>query len=265
MRLVKQLIMNIFNHEIAALASQLAYALIFSFFPFAYLLTMILSFIQLNSIDLVSSFTNMLPSYALVALQEGLGNSARQSNEPWLWVVVIAWIGAASNGMNVLMLTFRRAFGEREGKRFWLLNYLKSIVMMLFLGVGLVLSFGLIVIGNQWETWFQNNIDMRGLHFIWSILRYVFVLLMPTVLFAVIYKAALPIHIHWRVVFTGAFFASLGWLISSWGFSWVAMTFLKFSIYGSLGGVMLFLIWLYLLSFIFLLGGEIITSWKMYK
>ncbi|MNN58498.1 hypothetical protein D3C81_1735470 [compost metagenome] len=56
----------------------------------------------------------------------------------------------------------------------------------------------------------------------------------------------------------GAMFSTIGWIITSILFSIYVNQFSDFTkTYGSLGGVMILLIWLYISSIIILAGGEI--------
>ena len=61
-----------------------------------------------------------------------------------------------------------------------------------------------------------------------------------------------------KSVLPGSIFATLGLIIASSGFNFYVSSFGKYSItYGSLGGIIVFLIWIYLLSTITLVGAEI--------
>ena len=61
-----------------------------------------------------------------------------------------------------------------------------------------------------------------------------------------------------REVLPGAGFSTLGWLVVSMAFAYYVDNFARFSaIYGSIGGVMILLIWLYLSAVIILIGGEL--------
>lgn len=56
----------------------------------------------------------------------------------------------------------------------------------------------------------------------------------------------------------GAVVATLGWLITSLGFSYYVNNFANYSrFYGSLGAIIILLTWLYLSSMIVLIGGEV--------
>ncbi len=63
---------------------------------------------------------------------------------------------------------------------------------------------------------------------------------------------------HFKWVFLGATLATVLWLLASWGFSFFVSNFARFDeMYGALSAVVVLLFWLYLTSFIILLGAEV--------
>lgn len=65
----------------------------------------------------------------------------------------------------------------------------------------------------------------------------------------------------WRWVTTGSLFASLGWIAASAGFSYYLAQFAHYNeTYGSLGAVVVLLMWFYLTAFVILLGAELNSS-----
>lgn len=68
---------------------------------------------------------------------------------------------------------------------------------------------------------------------------------------------------QWVVL--GATVATIVWLIASWGFSVYVSNFGNFSeMYGSLSAVVIMLLWLFITSFIVLVGGELNCATELY-
>jgi membrane protein len=62
----------------------------------------------------------------------------------------------------------------------------------------------------------------------------------------------------WQWLSIGSVFAALMWLLASFGFSYYVSNFANYDkMYGTLGGVMVLLFWLYLSFYIVLLGAQI--------
>lgn len=68
-----------------------------------------------------------------------------------------------------------------------------------------------------------------------------------------------------RWVFPGALLATLLWLIASWGFSFYVSNFGSYGeVYGSISAVVVMLLWMFLTSFIILLGAELNSEIEKY-
>ncbi len=97
---------------------------------------------------------------------------------------------------------------------------------------------------------------------IWDRSRKIIALLFMVVIFALLYKYSIaPKERRYiRLVHTlpGAIFTTLGWILASTIFSYYVNNFANYSkTYGSLGGVIILLVWLYITSIMIVLGGEI--------
>ncbi|HZJ82972.1 MAG TPA: YihY/virulence factor BrkB family protein, partial [Clostridia bacterium] len=74
----------------------------------------------------------------------------------------------------------------------------------------------------------------------------------------VVYRCLPSRRMGWLEVFPGAIFSAVGWLAISMGFSFYVDNFGNYSrFYGSIGGLIALLVWLYLSAVVILIGGEI--------
>ena len=65
-------------------------------------------------------------------------------------------------------------------------------------------------------------------------------------------------RIGWYNAVPGAAFTTLGWILASYAFAYYVNNFSNYSrLYGSLGAVFIFMTWIFLTSFILILGGEV--------
>src|SRR5699024_5083359 len=105
---------------------------------------------------------------------------------------------------------------------------------------------------------------------LWSWIRIVIPLLYMILIFALLYKFSPAKNklneISLTSTLPGATFATLGWMVISIFFSYYVNNFGRFAItYGSLVGIILLLIWLYISSIIIVLGGEINATLKYFR
>lgn len=106
--------------------------------------------------------------------------------------------------------------------------------------------------------------------YLWAYLRILIPLIYMILIFALLYKFSpctskineIPIS----STFPGAVFTTLGWMITSIFFSYYVNNFGRYAItYGSLVGIILLLIWLFISSLIIILGGEINATLKYFE
>ena len=93
---------------------------------------------------------------------------------------------------------------------------------------------------------------------IWSFVRYGISITLMLVTFYLIYKYLPNRKLKFKNIRLGTIFATFGWIFASLLFSFYLNSFSNFEIiYGSLGGIFALIIWLYISTLIFLLGGEL--------
>jgi membrane protein len=186
--------------------------------------------------------------HKLVAASQGaLGLSAA------IGLLVALW--TASRGMSGLITALDIAYEERERRRF-----LKFNLIALLLTIGLVLG-GLVVIALVAVLPAALQFLAIGTTAKWLGLVVQWPLLIVVVMLglAVLYRYApdrdKP---QWRWVSPGALVATLLWLVASIGFTVYVANFNSYDkTYGSLGGVIILLTWLYMSSLVVLLGAVI--------
>jgi membrane protein len=98
----------------------------------------------------------------------------------------------------------------------------------------------------------------QGFELIWVILKYAIPLLAMIGVFTFLYWMTPNRKLSFREVIPGAIFTTAGWIVTSLLFQFYINNFGNYTkTYGSLGGVIALLIWLYISSNIIILGGEI--------
>ena len=89
-------------------------------------------------------------------------------------------------------------------------------------------------------------------------------------IFALLYKFSPCVekrkNIRLKNTLPGAIFTTIGWIITSSCFSYYVSNFGKYSTtYGSVGGVIVLLVWLYISSIIIILGGEVNAAIEFFR
>lgn len=248
------------NDGVSEIAAQLTYYLILSFFPFLITLLQIIRFTPLNDMNVVEGLLTSFPLQTQELLSSILQDVLSASGSRLLSIGIIGAIWSASNGIMSLIKAVNRAYDLSESRPYWKLKLL-SIVMTL--GLILVILFALFV--NVFENLIYNKyvvIHFPNSQVIFIIIQIVIVLISIVLILSLLYKFSPSIKKNVKITFKdslpGGLFASIGILISSKAFSIYVDNFGNYSkVYGSIGGIIVLLIWLYLTSIIVILGAEL--------
>jgi membrane protein len=179
-----------------------------------------------------------------------------------LSISIIITLFFASNAIMGVMRTFDRSFYQERKGRFmvkrWTAIKLTSILVMLILGTGLLLS---------------TQVSLRRLlskqfgwtrSYSWSMLHYVrwlVIVLLNYFSIACIYRFAPAVKVRWKMFSPGAIIACLLTIVASYLFSVWVNNFGKYNqLYGSLSTVLLLMNLIFFNALILLIGFELNVS-----
>lgn len=244
--------------EVPALAAQLTYYLILSIFPFLLFLVSLISFTPLSPDEILNSLQRFLPTSSHEMIHRTLTEIQEGRSQALLSFSMIGTIWSASKGVDAIMKALNKAYDEEETRRYYQVKGI-SILFMLALALTIALTLVLLIfgqwIGNQLAEWFALSDTFDTL---WAVGNYAIPLAVMALVFVFLYKYIPNRRLTFKEVLPGALFTTGGWIVTSLLFSYYVNNFGNYSkTYGSLGGVIVLLIWLYLSSLIIVLGGEI--------
>jgi membrane protein len=131
------------------------------------------------------------------------------------------------------------------------------------LTIGLIIAFVvallLPVFGKVLLDTVQSIIPIpESLEIVFRIVRWIIAFAVMVAVLATLYRVAPNKHYPFKYVIPGAIFATIVWQLISLGFSFYVSNFGNYSAtYGSLGGVIILMLWLFLTGLALVLGGEI--------
>jgi YihY family inner membrane protein len=175
-----------------------------------------------------------------------------------LSIGIIGAIWAGSSGVAGIMKTTNRAYEVRETRPMWKRLGL-AVGMTVFGGFAIITAFVLLVGGQVAGLAVADQIGLEGVAAsLFTLARWPIVISLLITAVAVLYWAAPNVDLPFRWITPGAIVFTVGWLAASYGFGIYVHNFGSYSVtYGTLGGVVVLLIWFYLTGFILLLGAEI--------
>ncbi|WP_238323085.1 YihY/virulence factor BrkB family protein [Gorillibacterium massiliense] len=246
------------DDEVPALSAQLTYYLILSFFPFLIFLVSIISSTSLSTASIISGITSVMPQASHSTIVSVLDEIERSRSSALLSIGMIGTIWSASKGVDAVMKAINKAYDQPENRPYWKTKGI-SLAATLLLAIAIVMTFGMLIFG-KWigERLFYFLHEPVSFDPLWSIAQYAIPLLVMALVFTLLYKYIPNIRLKFKEVLPGAAFSTIGWIVTSALFSFYVNHFGNYSkTYGSLGGIIVLLTWLYMSSIFVVLGGEI--------
>ncbi len=259
---LKDLIYRIKEDNVTAMGAQLAYYLILSIFPFLIFFLNILSYTPIARDDVLHSFIIILPADTQRLIAGLLSETISKSSDTLLSLSAITGIWAASRGIMSLIKSLNKAYDVDE-KRSYIELRAVAILFTLALLILLLIVLSTLVFGEILGNMIFDYLNMmQNFMIVWKYLRTLISLGFMILIFSLLYKFSPSIRnsnkIQFKHTLPGAIFASIGWIFTSGLFSYYINNFANYGkTYGSLGGIIVLLVWLYISSIIIITGGEI--------
>src|SRR5690625_3928195 len=254
----KEMFRRINEADVAGLSAQLAYFFLLSLFPFLLFLVTLLGFLPIDDRSVMYTLEAYLPDDVNRMINTNLTTLINNRSGSLLSISIIGTLWSASNGFNALKKSFNKAFGVEKERSYIVARIIAIGLMMLMVAViatALLLQVFGELIGKQLFGIFGLSENFIQL---WNTLRWVVSSITFFIVFLMLYKLGPNKKIRWRDTFWGALFATLGWQAASLGFSFYVNTLGNYSAaYGSLGTVIVLMIWFYLSGIIITTGGVI--------
>lgn len=164
----------------------------------------------------------------------------------------------ASGYLGAFMRACNAMYDVEEGRPFW-----KTVPLRLGLTLGAVmlvsLTLGALVLTGGIADTVGNAIGLGDtVVTVWDIVKWPVILLLVSLAFAVLYWAAPNVRQQgFRWISPGSLLAIVLWVLATVGFAVYVANFASYNkTYGSLGGVIVFLVWLWISNIAVLLGAE---------
>ncbi|EAE1050656.1 YihY family inner membrane protein [Listeria monocytogenes] len=246
------------RNDVSGNAAQLAYYMLFSIFPMLLIAVTLLAYLHIDKDSVFNMIKEFAPDQIMDFLEENLNNLLTQKNGGLLSIGIIATLWSASNGMNAVMKSLNKAYGVTNKR-----NYVVQRLLSMFFTLAMLATVGatllLLVFGQQIGMFLINHLNFSEdfLSF-WNNLRWTVTLIVIFVVFTFLYWVAPNRRSTLISVLPGALFSTIGWTVASLGFAYYVNNFGNYSAtYGSIGVIIILMLWFYLTGIILMIGGEL--------
>lgn len=244
-------------------AAQLSFYFLLALFPLLIFLTSVIGLVIGAESELRRSLLNYLaqvmPPEAFRLTASTLTEISLATSGAKISFGILATLWAASNGMGAVTDALNVAYDVKESRPWWL-QRLTAILLTFALSILIVGALIVILAGRKIFTWIAFTYEYGSLFtFTWKLLQWPMVLAFVLIAFALIYYLAPNVaEQKWKWVTPGSIIGVVLWLLVSFAFRVYLYFFDTYSnTYGSLGAVIILMLWLYMTGAAVLIGGEV--------
>ena len=263
MALGKRVWSEIDHDNVLTHAAALAYNYLGSLFPLLLFLTALLGFFaargsQLRDL-LFNALQQLIPGGASQLISTTMNEITKAAGGGKMTLGIVLGLVSASGGMSTMISSLNAAYDIRDSRPWW---KPRGIALALTTALIVLMTTALFIV--LFGSRIANHLAHAGwigpvVHIGWMVLQWPAALFFVTVSFALIYYYGPDLHEqHWYWITPGSLVGVTLWLIASFGLRLYLHFFNSYSkSYGSLGAVIILMLWFYITGLAFLMGGEI--------
>jgi membrane protein len=249
--------------EVFGRSAQLAYYFLLALFPLLLFLTSVIGLVMGSGTGLRHSLFNYLsqviPGDAFKLVDSTMYEVSTASGGGKVAFGILAALWAASNGMGAITDSLNVAYDVKESRPWWR-QRLTAVVLTIALSSLIITALVLVLYGGRIAEHLAGGYGLGDLFVLaWKVLQWPIALVFMLVSFALIYYFAPDLRDQkWTWITPGSAVGVGLWLLVSFGFRIYLHFFNSYSkTYGSLGAVIVLMLWLYLTGAAILIGGEV--------
>lgn len=242
-------------------AAALAYRLLLALFPFLVFLIALLGFLDVPQVFgwLQRQATVLVPAAAMEPIA-GVIDEVRQRRGGLLSFGILFAVGSASFAVLMLMDALNVAYRVKERRPTW-----KRVLLAPACTIGvaamLIVAAGFMIVGPSAASWLADQFGLEQLVVtLWSVLRWPVAVLLQMLAISLVYRVvpARTDRSGLGVLTPGAVLAVAVWIATSLGFGYYVRNVADYgATYGSLGAVIVLLLYCYISSAVLLFGAEV--------
>jgi membrane protein len=259
--LAKKTVRETIDDNVLGISAQVAYNFFFSLFPLLLFIAPMLGLLgdkRKLATDLLTRLALVVPADAFVLLKKVITDVIFANNAPGL--ISIGALFAAWSGSNIFT-TFADALNtayDVKDERSWWRKRLLALAVLVGWGVIITLVTGILLAGDDIVRYAQTNLGMGSSALeVWSVLQFPLAILLLVAFLYLMYWLLPYVRMDKRQILVGSVVAAFLFGVATLLFRLYVQHFPQNKAYGTIGAVMILLSWMYFVSVVILVGGEL--------
>lgn len=257
---LKKLYKIMTSNEMRILPGNIAFFMVLSLMPILTLVGIVFSKLPAAVVNMKEMLVSFLPVSIVNLLSNFFASDIKTGH---LAIILIIGFVVASNGAHAIILASNTLYKTKSSN--YIVRRFKAFLLIIILMLMFIFALSVLAFGN---TILKFILSLPLFDYINFDIYSLFVLLKYPTAFIVIYSLVKAIYtmapdkkIPSRFVTKGALFTTIGWIIVTLLYAFYATNIANYNrFYGSLSNIAMLMIWIYLISYVFVLGISINTS-----
>ena len=250
--------------SIVTRAQSLAFSFFLAIFPATIFLFSLIPYVPIQNFQdqLLLLIRNLLPHNAYESTRETIEDIIRHQRGGLLSLGFAFALYFTTNGFMALMRGFNSSYHEQEKRSPWK-RRIVAVVLTMILSVLLIVATVLIIFSEVTFKYLVKKAILKSKTQVVLILLGKWIVVFALFFFAIsfLYYYAPAVRKKWKFISAGSTFATILTIILSIGFAFFVNNFGQYNkVYGSIGTLIVILLWIYFNSLILLLGFELNAS-----
>ncbi|GAB4326106.1 MAG: YihY/virulence factor BrkB family protein [Bacteroidales bacterium] len=256
---------GLFKGSITHRAAAISFSIIVAIFPMIIVFFSIIPFLPIENFQqvLFNFINNITPDQAEPIIQKTVVDIISRPRRGLLSFNFVLALYFASNGFDSIIEAFNNTYHTPPQVRSWLKQKLVSILLFFITSLLIIVGITLLIGG----SWFLNLLQEKNLiapglsYYLLVGVRWLVILALFFFTFSFIYYLAPAKASKFRFISAGSSLATLLTLVATIGFNYYVQNFSTYNaLYGSIGTILVIMIWVYFNAMILLIGFELNAS-----
>lgn len=257
LRFLYLMVQRYLRHRVGIQSAALAFYLLFSIFPFLIFISALLGLLQLNVAAILQALSEVLPREVVSLTGMYLNYVGTNSNVRLLLFGLLFSIYFPMRAANSLMHSVRTAYhlGPPHNA---VIHWLKTFLYTVFLIAAIALTLVLMTVGERFLLYAVEQFRLPLLIAeLWVSLRFPIIAVVGYFALFFLYALAQDSRPHWKNIWPGTVASLAGWILLNSLYAFYVNHIAHYSaLYGSIGTVIVLLVWLNLSAIVLIMGAE---------
>ena len=258
LRFAYLLLRRYLRHQVGIQSAALAFYLLFTIFPFLIFISALLGLLDWDTAGILGELETLLPREVTDLLGRYLRYVGENASVRLLLFGLVFSVWFPMRSAKALMHAVRKAYHLGTPLRPGV-HTLKALVYTMLLMLTIALTLMLLSVSDRLLAFGVERLGLPVLIAdLWNWLRFPLVVLAGFFALFFLYALAQDRRRPWRELWPGTVAALVVWVFLSWLYSWYVAHIAHYSqLYGSIGAIIVLLIWLYLSAVVLIMGAEV--------